>query len=225
MTSGGGAPDADDQTATAHWRRASRRLRLGYRWHFAAVGAFMPFAALSYRALGLSGLSVGILTALPACALALCAPLWGAVSDSLAIHRLVLRVVLGLAALVALAATDASTFTAILLLVGLLAVFEVPVAPLLDPYGMTIGERLGQSYGSLRVWGSLGYTAAVLGVGGALGARVSSLILVAHAACLALALVSVVGLPAVAERRPRPLLSGRGVLLRNRPLVLLLIVA
>jgi nitrate/nitrite transporter NarK len=120
MTSGDGAPDADDQTAPAPWRRASRRLRLGYRWHFAAVGAFMPLAALSYRELGLSGLVVGILTALPACALALCAPLWGAVSDSLALHRLVLRVVLGLAVLVVLVATDASTFTAILLLVLLI---------------------------------------------------------------------------------------------------------
>jgi PPP family 3-phenylpropionic acid transporter len=225
MTSDAGGADADGPASTAHWRRASWRLRLGYLWHFAAVGAFMPFAALYYRDLGLSGVSVGILTALPSFALALCAPLWGAVSDALAIHRLVLRVVLVLAALLALAATEASTFTTILVLIGLLSVFEVPVAPLLDSYGMTISDQLGKSYGSLRVWGSLGYTAAVLLVGRAMGARVSSLILVAHAVCLVLALAAVFGVPPLAERRPRPILRGLGILLRNRPFVLLLLVA
>ncbi len=207
------------------WNRANWRLSLGYFWHFAAVGAFLPFSALYYDELGLSGWAVGVLTALPSFAIALFAPFWGAVSDSLAIHRLVLRAVLFLSALLALATTEASTFMALLLLVGLLAFLEVPVAPLLDSYGMAVGDRLGKAYGSLRVWGSAGYMAAVLVVGEAMGARVSSLIFLAHAACLGLALVSVFGLPALAERRPRPLLSGLGLLLRNRPLMLLLLVA
>jgi PPP family 3-phenylpropionic acid transporter len=113
----------------------------------------------------------------------------------------------------------------VLVLVALLSLTLVPVAPLLDSYGMTISERFGQSYGSLRVWGSVGYMALTLVLGWLMGDRVSSLLLVAYAVCLGCTMVAVFGLPHLAQRRPRPLLSGLSEVRHNQPLVLLLIVA
>lgn len=219
----------DQRAARAHapagWQHSHWRLRAGYFWYYAAIGTFMPFAALYYRSLGFSGLQVGALTALPALGVAISGPIWGAVSDSLAIHRPMLRVALAVGAMVALATSQVSAFAPVFALVAMLALASVPVAPLLDSYGMTIGDRFGLSYGSLRVWGSIGYMALVLILGQLMGDRVSPLLLGAHAACLGLTLVSVIGLPRLAERRPRPLLGGLGEIRRNRPLLLLLVVS
>lgn len=218
-------PGSARQRSAVSWQRSSRHVRAGYFWYYAAIGAFIPFTALYYRDLGFSGLQIGALTALPSLGVALFGPLWGAVSDSLAIHRLVLRVGLVLAALLAFAASQVSAFTSLFPLIAVLSFAVVPVAPLLDGYGVTVSERLGRSYGGLRVWGSLGFMVSVLVVGRIMGERVSSLVLVAYAACLGLTLLSVVGIPRLAERHPRSLLGGLRDVARNRPLMLLLLIA
>jgi MFS family permease len=211
--------------AARAWHHAALRLRAGYFWYYAGVGTFSPFAALYYRDLGFSGIEVGVLTALPALGMALSGPLWGAIADARAIHRLLLRVALALAALLALATSQVTGFGAVVVLIGLLAFAAVPIAPLLDSYGMTIGERTGVAYGNMRVWGSIGFMAMTLGIGRVLGKDVSATILVAYALCFAITLVSVFGLPALAERHPRPILAGLGEARHNLPLLLLLTVA
>jgi PPP family 3-phenylpropionic acid transporter len=207
------------------WSLAALRLRGGYFWYFAGVGTFSPFAALYYRELGFSGIEVGVLTALPALGMALFGPFWGAIADALAMHRLILRIALALAALTSIALSQVTGFVPVLALVGLLALSTVPIPPLLDSYGMTISEHTGRSYGSLRVWGSIGFMAMTLGLGRLLGDDVSATILVAYALCFGLTLFSVFGLPHLAERHTRPLLSGLGAARHNRPLLLLLAVA
>jgi PPP family 3-phenylpropionic acid transporter len=197
----------------------------GYLWYFAAIGAFGPFASLYYRTLKFDGLELGILAALPALAVALSGPLWGTMADTLSAHRLLLRIALALCSAVALILTQASTFASVVPLVGLLAIAQAPVSPLLDGYAVSVAERLGTTYGRLRVWGSLGYTVAALTVGRLMGDQVSRLILVAYAGCLGLSWLSAIGLPSLSDRTVRRPLGGPRLLLRNRPLVLLLLVA
>jgi PPP family 3-phenylpropionic acid transporter len=214
-----------DSDATDDWNHAGRSLRLGYFWCFAAVASFSPFATLYYRERGFSGLEVGLLAALPAIALAFIGPLWGAVADALAAHRLMLRFALTLAALLALVITQVSVFTAFLMLIGLFAIASAPISSFLDGYAISISERLGTSYGSLRVWGSIGYTAAVLVVGRLMGDRVNRLFLVTHATFLLVGFLATFGLPRLGERHARPLFAGLGELGRNRPLAALLAIA
>lgn len=207
------------------WQRAALRLRGGYFWHFAGVGTFSPFAALYYRELGFSGIEVGVLTAIPAFSAAFFGAFWGALADAWAVHRLMLRVALGLAGLLALAASQVTSFAAVLALIALLAFTAVPVPPLLDSYGMTITERTGTSYGSMRVWGSIGFMGMTLGLGRLLGKEVSATILIAYALCFGLTLVSVYNLPPLADRHPRSIFAGLGAVRHNQPLLLLLAVA
>jgi PPP family 3-phenylpropionic acid transporter len=216
---------ADDAGAVARWRRAGWHMRAGYFWYYAAVGAFSPFTALYYRDLGFSGVQVGVLTALPAISASLTGPLWGAITDSLAIHRAVLRVGLAAAVVIALLASQPTGFLPLLALVGLLAMVMVPVPPLLDNYGVNVAERAEQSYGALRVWGSIGYMAVVYAMGIVMNDGVTSLFFVAYAACLGVTLLSVLGLPTLAERYSRPLLGGIRMVRHNRPLLLLMIVS
>ncbi len=205
--------------------RVAWSIRGGYFWFYAAIGAFMPFAALYYRELGFDGIQIGLLTALPSLGMALLGPFLGALADARALHRVLLRGGLALAAMTGFAISQFSAFAPILVLVGLLAIVTVPIPPLMDSYAMTTSEASGRSYGSLRVWGSLGYMALTLSMGWAIGDSISSIVLVGYGASLSLALVATLGLPPMAERRPQSILSGLGDILRNRRLVLLLVIA
>jgi PPP family 3-phenylpropionic acid transporter len=200
-------------------------IRGGYFWFYAAIGAFMPFAALYYRELGFDGIQIGLLTALPSLGMALLGPFLGALADARALHRVLLRGGLALAAITGLAISQASTFAPIFILVGLLAIVTVPIPPLLDSYAMTTSEASDQSYGSLRVWGSLGYMGLTLAMGWLIGDSVSSIVLIGYGASLGLALLSTIRLPPMAERRPQSIIAGLGDILRNQRLVLLLVIA
>ncbi len=204
------------------WRRAAYRSAGGYFWYFAAVGAIWPFAPIYYRALGLDGAQLGVLTALPALAMALLGPVFGAIADSRGIHRLMLCGAMVVAAFAALAVSQVTAFWALVLLIGLLAVAAVPIPALLDSYALVVGERTGIPYGRLRVCGSLGYMAVSLLVGLIIRGDVSNVFLLVYAACLGLALVAVIGFPAISERRLRPLFGSLGIVRGNARLQLLL---
>lgn len=120
-------------------RGTDRSLRAGYLGFFGALGAFIPFAALYFRDLGMSGVQVCVLAALPAGAVAVCGPLFASVADAQGLHRPALRVAFALAVLLALAATQVSTFGALIVVSGLLAIALAPVAALLDGYALTLG--------------------------------------------------------------------------------------
>lgn len=209
--------------APAGWRWAARATGAGYFWYFAAVGAFGPFVALYYRELGFSGLEVGSLVALPSIALAISGPFWGAVADSLAAHRVVLRTALGSAMVFALIASQVSSFAAMAFVIALFAIASAPIASFLDGYAVAISDRLHISYGQMRVWGSVGYSAAVFIVGRLMGERVDRAFFVAHAMLLGFALLVTMGLPKLGERHSRPMFSGLRELARNRSLVALLL--
>src|SRR5215213_1872088 len=99
-----------DMRARGERTHAIGSIRVAYCRGFAAIGVFGPFATLYYRDLGFSGLEVGILAALPAVALTVAGPFWGAAADALSAHRLVLWLALLLAALFALVPSRPSTF-------------------------------------------------------------------------------------------------------------------
>lgn len=200
-------------------------IRGSYFWYYAAIGAFMPFAALYYRDLGFSGFQIGMLMALPALGTALLGPFLGALADARALHHGMLRASLLTAALIGLLMTRFADFAPVFLLVCLLAVSTVTIPPLLDSFAMTTSERTHRSYGSLRVWGSLGYMLLTLIMGWLIGDTMSPIVLVGYGMCVSLTLLASFGLPPMGERVPQSMLGGLRMALGNRPLVLLLGIA
>lgn len=196
-----------------------------YFWYYGAVGAFIPFAALYYRHLGFDGLQVGLLTALPSLGMALLGPFVGALADARNWHRFMLPLALILSAVVAITLAQPTSFVAIFPLIGLLAITTVPIPPLMDSYALTVADGGKRSYGSMRVWGSLGYMAMTLVIGRLLGNELSPLLLYGYALALTIAFAGTLHLPPLAERRAQPLIAGLGQVLRNRSFLLLLLVA
>ena len=205
--------------------RVSLAVSWAYFWYYAAVGAFIPFAALYYRHLGFDGLQVGLLTALPSLGMALLGPFVGALADARNWHRVMLPIALLASAGVALVLAQPDTFIAIFPLIGLLAITTVPIPPLMDSYALTEAEHGRRSYGSMRVWGSLGYMVMTLVMGRLLGNDLSPVLLYGYATALAIAVAGTLRLPPLTDRRAQPLIAGLGGVLRDRAFILLLVVA
>lgn len=215
----------DVHSDPATWRLANWKISLGYVWFFAGIAAFTPFAAIYYRSLGFNGFQVGFLAALPSFALAITGALWGAVADTLAKHRALLRIALSLGAAFAFLASLADGFLLVLTWIVLLSFSTVPLRSLMDHYAVLIGERVGKPFGRIRLWGAFGYSAFALTIGRVMNEEVTSFFLMAYGVSLLLTLASTVSLPQLPPQPRQPLFEGVGELLSNRRLVIVLVVS
>jgi MFS transporter, PPP family, 3-phenylpropionic acid transporter len=131
--------------------------RLFYFAWFTAIGAYSPFITLYYRERGLDLSQIGYLLALPGFAQLLAGPLWGLLADSFRLHRFLLPVAIVGAVIPAALIGGIQDFGIILILAAFAAIFMVPIAPLSDAASLELlGERRDR-YGSLRVWGAIGW--------------------------------------------------------------------
>ena len=74
-------------------------VKLGYAFHFAALGAWLPFELLFLTSLDLNPLLAGLILSLQAVASSLATPLWGFVSDFTGRKKIVMTIIpIGLAA-------------------------------------------------------------------------------------------------------------------------------
>jgi PPP family 3-phenylpropionic acid transporter len=175
---------------------ASGHASLMYLGFFMALGSLIPFIYLYYERLGLSGVQIGTLAAIPLLVSSVTALLWGAAADALRRHRLVLGIALLGSPAAVLLISRAQSYAALAVLVAAYALFNSPTVPLLDSAALEATETTGRDYGTLRVWGTIGWSISVWIVGMLIqdqGARVMFYI---YAALMALTfLASLFGRP------------------------------
>src|SRR5829696_4726326 len=105
---------------------------LFYFCWFAALGFYIPYISVYYRAAGLDLAQIGLLVALPGLLQMIATPLWGLVADGLQIHRILLPLAVAGTLLPVLLIGRTGSFELLLALVALLALFTAPVTPLAD---------------------------------------------------------------------------------------------
>ncbi|HHY98902.1 MAG TPA: MFS transporter [Firmicutes bacterium] len=138
-------------------------LRSYYFLYFLAMGAF-SFIQLHFRSLGLSGVQIGTLGALMPLIGLISQPIWGAVSDIKRSPNLVLRMTLLMTAIMASLASFAHSYYWLIPAMAALALSQNANVPLADSITLSVLPQ-SVTYGSIRLWGSLGYAAGVLLVG------------------------------------------------------------
>jgi PPP family 3-phenylpropionic acid transporter len=135
-----------------------------YFGYFMALGAYLPFINLYYERLGLSGIEIGTLAAIPLVVsrrppssgvrppMRLTAPAGAQVGapGSPAAVLLISR---------------AGGYAQLAPLVAAYAVFNSAIVPLLDSAALEAAEASGREYGSLRVWGTIGWSISTWIVG------------------------------------------------------------
>jgi PPP family 3-phenylpropionic acid transporter len=136
-----------------------------YFFYFAYLGAFAPFFALYLTSVGMNAVEIGVLMALPQLTRILAPHLWGWLADHTGRRIGVVRIS-GAAGMVAFLGVFAGDSFALLFCVLFAMMFFWSAAlPLVEA---TTLSRLGEEtarYGRIRVWGSVGFIAAVVAVG------------------------------------------------------------
>lgn len=141
------------------------RLSAYYFFYFAFVGAFAPYFTLYLQSISLSATDIAILMSLMQVMRVVAPNLWGWLAERLGLRIAIVRLS-ALAAMVGFAGFFLTTdFVGLFLAMALMAFFWSAALPLVE--GLTfshLGEE-GHRYGSIRVWGSVGFIVAVLVLG------------------------------------------------------------
>jgi len=145
-----------------------RQLAGFYFFYFAYIGAFAPFFALYLDGVGLSAAEIGTVIALPPVTRAVAPYLWGWLADAVDRRVGLVRAtaLAGLACWLGLFVSATFLWICTVVLAG--GFFLSAALPVVEAVTLThLGEHTGR-YGAIRLWGSIGYIVAVVGVGYAL---------------------------------------------------------
>jgi PPP family 3-phenylpropionic acid transporter len=134
-----------------------RNSSLLYFFYFMALGGFFPFITLYYEQIGLSGVQIGVLSALPLIVTSSTSLLWGVLADVLRLHHRILSISLLLSALTVYLISTTSRYELLIPFVLIYAFFATPIVPLLDTAALDTSESNRATFGGLRVWGTIGW--------------------------------------------------------------------
>ena len=143
-----------------YWRLAGV-----YFFYFAYLGAFAPYFSLYLNSLGIAAAGIGTIMALPQLVRIVAPHLWGWLADHGG-HRLrVARICTAIGTATFCGLFAAQGFEALFAVVLLMSFFLSAALPQVEL--TTLSHLAGRSaeYGRIRVWGSIGFIAAVLIVG------------------------------------------------------------
>lgn len=136
-----------------------------YFFYFAYLGAFAPFFALYLTSVGMNAVEIGVLMALPQLTRILAPHLWGWLADHTGRRIGVVRIS-GAAGMVAfLGVFVGDSFAWLFAVLFVMMFFWSAALPLVEATTLSkLGDETAR-YGRIRVWGSVGFIAAVVAVG------------------------------------------------------------
>ncbi len=140
-------------------------LRLYYFLLIGGGGFLFPFINLFYTQQGLSGAEIGWLSTVASLVALIVAPWWGRRSDATTHPRRLLQFGLLATSLCMLALSQQTIFAWMAFIVMLDALLSINVAPLSDVVALVVTKQGRAGFGSVRLWGSLGWAVTALGGG------------------------------------------------------------
>lgn len=141
------------------------RLSAWYFCYLAFLGGFNPYFSLYLKSLGISALGIGVLLSLINVMRLVTPNLWSWLAEH---HGAKMRVIRfsAVASLIVFAGFfQARSFTALFLVTAALAFFFTAALPLVEALTLSHLSHRIESYGRIRLWGSVGFILAVQGVG------------------------------------------------------------
>lgn len=136
-----------------------------YFFYFAYLGAFAPFFALYLNSVGMGAVEIGMLMALPQLTRILAPHLWGWLADRSGQRMRVVRWSGTLGTLAFLGVFGGESFALLCTVLFAMTFFWSAALPLVEATTLSqLGDETAR-YGRIRVWGSVGFIAAVVAVG------------------------------------------------------------
>ncbi|NTV11526.1 MAG: MFS transporter, partial [Zoogloea sp.] len=145
------------------------RLSGYYFFYFAFVGAFSPYFSLYLQSIGISAAQIAALMSLMSLMRILAPNLWGWLADRLGARAPIIR----LSGLLSIGGFAVFFFTrefsGLFIAMALMAFFWSAALPLAEALTFAHLGSHSSRYGSIRLWGSVGFIVAVLGIGYQIG--------------------------------------------------------
>jgi len=139
----------------------------GLQFWMYATNVIAPYLPLYFQSKSYASSQIGLMMMLGPLLAVFFQPFWGYLSDKLGTVKTIIALLWSLTILSSVGLFQASNYPTTLLFVTLLYFFWLPSIPLLDSITIKAAQRRDASYGSIRLFGSIGYT-TVLIVGGTL---------------------------------------------------------
>ncbi|MGI6731769.1 MAG: MFS transporter [Anaerovoracaceae bacterium] len=132
-----------------------------YALAFAGIGSLYPLLGQYLTSIGFSGVEIGTLTATGTAIGIFASPFWGGQYYRRNNDKRLIMLLCLLAAVVAASLLFTKSFLIFYLLYGLFAFFQLPIMPLND--AMVLETKV--PYGSVRMWGAIGFALGVFFAG------------------------------------------------------------
>jgi len=159
-----------------------------YFAYFSFVGAFSPYFSLYLQSLGRTAAEIGVLLSLMQFMRIFAPNLWGAMADARGRRAALLQLALAAATLSWCGVFFTDGFWGLFAVLALVSFFTGAALPLAEVVTFSHLREDPGRYGPVRVWGSIGFIVAVLGVGAALDLHPIGMLPWFVLACLAAAL-------------------------------------
>ena len=139
-----------------------------YFAYFVFVGAFAPYFSLYLQSIGQAAWQIGLLLSLMQLMRVVAPHLWASLADRHGWRARLLQATLA-AAIAAWSGVFAATaFAGLFVVLAVFALFSSATMPLVEAITFASLRDRVERYGAIRLWGSVGFIAAVLGMGWAL---------------------------------------------------------
>ena len=141
------------------------RLSGYYFFYFAFIGAFSPYFSLYLQSIGSTAAQIAVLMSLMSVMRMLAPTLWGWLADRLGVRTPIVRLsaLLSVGGFTGFLVSDA--YGALFISMAFLAFFWSAALPLVETLTFAHLHDEAERYGNIRVWGSVGFILAVLGLG------------------------------------------------------------
>lgn len=162
-----------------------------YYWSVSAINAFLP---LLFRYKGMNATEIGLLLSVGPFIAIFAQPLWGVISDR---RQTVKKIILLLLAATLITSSVVFLGASMLFLIFAMLIFHFfmsPIQPLLDSMSTAYAQEKNISFGSIRIWGSIGFAFASFFIGFLIGKVGIQFLWIIYAVIIVLALIIAVRL-------------------------------
>jgi PPP family 3-phenylpropionic acid transporter len=147
-------------SAIPYWR-----LSAVYFFYCTFVGAFAPYFGLYLKSLAFSAFQIGVLMSLYQIARIFMPNAWGWLADHTGKGVRIVQLTCLASLVLYLGVFAGTSFNWLLVCIGLMCVFWSAPMPLLEAVTLGHLKEASSGYGRIRLWGSIGFIATVVGLG------------------------------------------------------------